>query len=55
MNLLGLLVAEGGMTSHIAIVARALGVPAVLGIPSKVEVFKGATTEASMAVTAMRS
>jgi phosphoenolpyruvate-protein phosphotransferase (PTS system enzyme I) len=31
-NLLGLLVAEGGMTSHIAIVARALGVPAVLGI-----------------------
>ena len=46
MNLLGLLVAEGGMTSHIAIVARALGVPAVLGIPPKVEVFKGISTVA---------
>jgi len=37
-NLLGLLVAEGGMTSHIAIVARALGIPAVLGISAATEV-----------------
>jgi len=31
-NILGILTAEGGVTSHVAIIARSLGVPALVGV-----------------------
>jgi phosphocarrier protein FPr len=43
-NLLGIVTAEGGPTAHAAIIARALGIPAVVGVGENVLTISSGTT-----------
>ena len=43
-NILGILTAEGGATSHISIIARSLGIPALVGVALDVISFSSAST-----------
>lgn len=48
----GIVTERGGATCHAAILAREIGVPAVVGAPQATELLKGKPISGSMAIAA---